>query len=372
MRILVATDRIGTLSAAEAGVAIAAGWQRTQPAAELAVAPLGEAGGEFLSAAAATIGREVELSGEADGGVGLLARGDRTRVVGLEPLEPAGSERGIPVDGSSVGIGYAAAQALQPDRPDRLLIDLATLRCHDGGAGLLSALGATADRPLDRGVAAMEGIAHLDLHPVRERLAGIELVAVVPDDELTQPLLGLRGITSLRGRETNTDAAEMLAIDATLERFAALADPEASGLPGAGACGGAAYAVAALGGRILSGPQACAELVGLVEAGAPNGFTETMLLADLVVTGSSRFDFASRGGGVMRYVAEQAELAGTPCIALAGEMVIGSREMRTMGIESAYAVREARATLVDDPSVADIGADELTELAARVAHTWQW
>lgn len=367
-----ATDRIGTLSAAEAGVAIAAGWQRTQPAAELAVAPLGEAGGGFLAAAASTIGREIELSSEAGGGVGLLARGERTRVVGLEPLDPPTAERGIPTEGSSAGIGHAVAQALQPDRPDRLLIDLATVRCHDGGAGLLAALGATADRPLDLGVAAMHGIAHLDLHPVRERLAGIELLAVVPDDQLSQPLLGLRGITSLRGREVDTDAAEMLAIDATLERFAALAAPEASGLPGAGACGGAAYAVAALGGRILSGPQACAELVGMVEAGAPNGFAETVLLADLVITGSSRFDFASRGGGVMRYVAEQAEAAGTPCIALAGEQVIGSREMRSMGIESAYAVREARPTLVDDAGVADVGAEELTELAARVAHTWQW
>ncbi|OYO21639.1 hypothetical protein CGZ93_10080 [Enemella dayhoffiae] len=360
------------MSAAEAGVAIASGWQRTQPVAELAVAPLGVAGEGFLAAAAATIGREVELSGQAGGRIGLLVRGERTRAVGMEVLDAGPPERGIPLTGSSAAIGHAAAEVLAPDRPDRLLLDLATVHCHDGGAGLLSALGATADRPLEEGVGAMAGIGHLDLHPVRERLTGMELLAVVPDAELTQPLLGLRGITSRRGREADTDPAELLAVDATLERFATLAEASAAAVPGAGACGGAAYAIAALGGRILSGPQACAELVGLVEAGAPNGFTETVLQADLVVTGSSRFDFASRGGGVMRFVAEQAQLAGTPCIALAGEKVIGAREMRTMGIESAYAVREAAPSFADEPSGADVTAEELTELAARVAHTWQW
>ena len=80
------------------------------------------------------------------------------------------------------------------------------------------------------------------------------------------------------------------------------------------------------------------------------------------------FDFAHRGGGV---VAAAAELAGrllAPCVVVATEVLIGAREMRTMGIEAAYAVHE--------PAPGATGGlvtrDELTATAARVARTWRW
>ena len=82
----------------------------------------------------------------------------------------------------------------------------------------------------------------------------------------------------------------------------------------------------ALGGRLTSGPEL-----------ALGGITGPV---DLVVTGCSVFDFAHRGGGV---VAAAAALAGrllAPCVVVAGEVLIGAREMRTMGIEAAYAVHE--------------------------------
>ena len=50
------------------------------------------------------------------------------------------------------------------------------------------------------------------------------------------------------------------------------------------------------------------------------------------------------------------------------EVVVGAREMRTMGIEAAYAVRESS---LDVPSGA-VTADELARTAARVARSWTW
>ena len=122
----------------------------------------------------------------------------------------------------------------------------------------------------------------------------------------------------------------MLAIDAALERFAKLADPASANAPGSGACGGLGFAVLALGGRLTTGPRLA------LESASPGR------RLDLVVTGCEVFDFASRGGGVLAESARVAEEALCPCVALAGEVMIGSREMRTMGMESAYAVREAR------------------------------
>ncbi|MDO5501310.1 MAG: glycerate kinase, partial [Propionibacteriaceae bacterium] len=276
-----------------------------------------------------------------------------------------GLPRGLEPEATSASIGLALAYVLRTASPRRVLIDLGGVHCHDAGAGILGALGARADRPLDAGYAGLAGITELDLGPVRELVGHTELIAVVPSAEADQHLLGLRGVTSLRGRDCNAEPAEMLAADATLERLAALVDPGTSAIAGAGAAGGAAYAIAALGGTIVTGPAVCADLVGL---------TATMTAADLVVTGSSSFDFGSRGGGVMQFVAERAQSAMKPCIALAGTVVIGSREMRTMGVESAYPVEdpEAPASMSDRPTGRDVTPEALSEVAGRIARTWSW
>ncbi|MDX6323004.1 MAG: glycerate 2-kinase, partial [Propionibacteriaceae bacterium] len=77
----------------------------------------------------------------------------------------------------------------------------------------------------------------------------------------------------------------------------------------------------------------------------------------------------SRGGGVVAEAARVAAEALCPCIAVAGEVLIGGREMRTMGIESAYPVRESS---MDRPVGGDVTADELAAVVARVARSWQW
>ena len=174
-------------------------------------------------------------------------------------------------------------------------MDLVSDDVHDGGAGFLAGLGDT-------------------------RLDGIDLVGVVPEAERSQPLLGLRGITSLRGRAAGEDPARLLAIDAGLAELAsALGVPDQ---PGAGACGGVGLAILALGGRLATGPE-----VTLAGVSAP---------VDLLVTGCTSYDFATRGGGVVASAARLAAELLCPCVVLAGEVLIGGREMRTMGVEAAY------------------------------------
>jgi glycerate kinase len=67
-------------------------------------------------------------------------------------------------------------------------------------------------------------------------------------------------------------------------------------------------------------------------------------------------------------MAEAAAAALAPCIVIAGEVLIGSREMRTMGIEAAYSVRES---LLDDRQ-GEVSGDELAICARRVARSWSW
>ncbi len=316
--------------------------------------PVGDSGDGFLTAYADLLATPVDAAVAHDHLVTTMVAGD---VAALRVSGPA-AEGALPVTASSGALGAALTSVLA-DRPRRLVVDLGGLAVHDAGAGLLGALGAAADGPLDAGVGPLGRLTRVDIGPVRARLAGVDLVGVVPADQLRQPLLGLRGITSLAGRAAGLDPADLLATDAALERFTGLAAPGVAGEPGAGACGGLGFAVLALGGRLMSGP----ELVLTSEDGV-----RARAGADLMLTGCSVFDFARRGGGVVAAVAELAAGSLSPCVLIAGEVVVGAREMRAMGIEAAYPVRESS---LDAPA-GEITEAELRQTAARVARSWRW
>lgn len=349
MRVLVCSDEVGGLPSALAGRCLAQGWSSSRTA----VVPVGEAGAGFVGATAAAWG-----SGEEPVVVDERV-GARTRAAAGLALALPGTGAGegpVPYAASSRPLGRLVADSLRGEGPGGgvLLVDLVSDDVHDGGAGFLGALGADADVDLGGGVAGLAGLTRLDLHEPRRRVAGLDLVGVVPSTQTATPLLGLRGITSVRGRAAGEDAEPLLAADARLQQLADLAGPGLGGTPGAGACGGTGLAVLALGGRLTSGPDV-----------ALGGITGPV---DLVVTGCTVFDFAHRGGGV---VAAAAALAGrllAPCVVVAGEVLIGGREMRTMGIEAAYAVHES--TGVEQAPV--VTTDELVATASRVARSWRW
>ena len=127
---------------------------------------------------------------------------------------------------------------------------------HDAGAGLLAGLGArSSGADLTAGVAGLTGLSAVDLGAVRDLLGDVELVGVVPTAERDAQLLGLRGITSRRGRAAGEDPAPLLAADSALQRLTELVAPGHATAPGAGACGGLGWAVLALGGRLVTGPE---------------------------------------------------------------------------------------------------------------------
>ena len=97
---------------------------------------------------------------------------------------------------------------------------------HDGGAGLLAALGADADVDLTAGVGGLAGLTRLDLDVARAGGSPASTwSASCRARQLATPLLGLRGITSVRGRAAGEDAEPLLAADAGLQRLADLAGP---------------------------------------------------------------------------------------------------------------------------------------------------
>ena len=327
VRVVVCTDRLGGLSSLEAGRAIGRAFSDAD--ARVAVVPMGVWGADLAQA--------------------LASLGSSARVVGSGGPPPA-PVAGVDPRTTSTALGIAIVDALRA-APRELVVDLTGLVTHDGGAGLLAALGADADVPLDAGAEGLTGLARVDLDAARALVAGTRLVAVVPDAEASDLRLGLRGVTARRGHAVSADPALLLEVDDSLGRLARACG--VADAPGVGAAGGAALAVLALGGELVTGTGLCARVAGL--AG-------TVARADVVVTGADTLGFADRGGPVVRELSGQAEASLRPCVAVARTVAVSGRELRTFGVEAAYALG----------GEASLSADELTRRASTVAASWTW
>jgi glycerate kinase len=260
-----------------------------------------------------------------------------------------------PERASSYGVGELVRAAVAA-HADTVCVGLGDGGTNDGGAGLLAALGATAVPPgaLERGPAGLAELSAVDLAAARDVVAGVRLVAATDVDS---PLLGLIGATSVHGRRRGVLEDRLVSVDALLERLAAATDRRAALTKGAGAGGGLGFALRLLGAELTPGVDVVTEAVGLAARAR---------IADLVVTGEGSFDFSSRSGTVPYAVAAVAATALQPCIALAGQVLVGSREMRALGVESAYSV----ADLVGEDALSADPAGSLAALAERVARSW--
>ena len=188
MRVLVASDSVGSLTSSQAGRAIASGWST----ADVRVLPVGDSGAGFARAYADLLDAELEVAVDGDIVVATATAGGTT----LTQVSGPDDRSGLPLTASSWPLGTVLAAILRDQRPDQLMVDLSGLPVHDAGAGLLAALGADADQPLDRGVEPLGRLTSVDLSGPRALLGGTELVGVAPSAQLSQPLLGLRGVTS--------------------------------------------------------------------------------------------------------------------------------------------------------------------------------
>jgi glycerate kinase len=394
MRVLIAPDKFaGTLTAVEAAAAIEEGWRRRDPEAEVLVAPMADGGPGFIDVLSAVVGGTL-LSVTVRGPLGddtpatVLLAGETAYVetaqaCGLHLVEP---KQRRPEDATTYGVGQLIAAAVDAGAK-RIILGLGGSGTNDAGAGLLAALGATATSGhqttggggaadggaaadasaaaggdpagassgrLDAGAAGLAGLTSVDLAPARAQMAGIEFVAA---SDVENPMLGLRGATNIFGTQKGITDDRKPAVDGWLTHFAELADRKTADRKGAGAAGGLGYALLLLGAERVSGIDLVAELTGLKEKASR---------VDLVLSGEGAFDFQSRDGKVIAGVAKVANDAMRPCVVLAGKVLIGSREMRTMGVESAYSLVDA---VGEERAFADPHGS-LAAVAERVARTW--
>lgn len=363
VHVLIAPDKFaGTLSAVEAAEAMAAGWREQAPDDEVVTVPMSDGGPGFVDVLHAALGGEL-LAVTVSGPFGeptpatLLVREETAYIESAQAcgLALVPEQERDPERATTYGVGELVAAALDAGAR-RLVIGLGGSGTNDAGAGMLAALGATASPggTLRSGGAALADLTEVDLAPARARLAGVEVLAATDVDN---PLLGLRGATNIFGPQKGVQDERRVVLDAALERFADLSDRPLADAKGAGAAGGLGYALLLLGGERVPGIQTIIDAVDL------NAHARR---ADLVLTGEGAFDFQSASGKVVSGVAAVAGEAIRPCVVLAGRVLVGIREMRTMGIESAYSLVD----LVGTERAMGQPRESLVALGARVARTW--
>jgi glycerate 2-kinase len=362
VRVLVAPDTFaGTLSAVEAADAIASGWRQTAPDDELDLAPMSDGGPGFVDVLHEALGGEL-LAVTVHGPHGaptpatVLVAGERRDVAYVESAQACGLQltgREGAEAATTYGVGELLAAAVDAG-VGTVVVGLGGSGSNDGGAGLLAALGATADVSLDAGGAGLEGVTSVDVAAARDRIGSVRLVAATDVDN---PLTGLFGATKVFGPQKGIPEERLPVVDGWLEGYAAALDRRLALEKGAGAAGGLGYALLVLGATREPGIALVADAVDLPERARA---------ADLVVTGEGAFDYSSRSGKVPHGVATVAEEALRPCVVLAGRVEVGAREMRALGVESAYSMLD----LVGEERAFAEPAAALGELAARVARTW--
>jgi glycerate kinase len=361
----------GAVSAAEAARAITAGVQLAATGVEVRVVPVADGGEGTLDALVAARhgrrrattlsdprGRLIEAPiGELPGHTCVV---ELAQASGYERL--AAHERD-PEQTSTYGTGQQLRMALDLGA-ERLIIGLGGSATNDGAMGLARALGI---RFLDAGGQELAGfgadlgrVDRIDLSGRDPRLEGIEILVAC---DVSNPLCGPEGAARVFGPQKGADAAAVARLDAGLAQYAT-AVQRATGvdiatIPGAGAAGGAAGGILALLGGMLT-PGAALVL------GAA-GLEDRLEGAELCITGEGRLDAQSMSGKAVSAVAQAAQAADVPCVAVCGSLDLLPGMVRRMGLAAAFPINRHLASEPDALAATEVN---LAATGAAIAGLW--
>jgi glycerate kinase len=359
MRVLVAPDKFrGTLTAAQAARAVAAGWRRARPDDEVVEVPMADGGEGTLDALVEALegerhrarvhgplGDPVDAEyGIVPGPAGVTAVVEMARASGLALI---GEARRDPKRTTTWGTGELILAAMASD-PVEVIVCIGGSATNDGGAGLAQALGV---RLLDSrgGEIGQGGEALLDLDR-------IDLSGLGPDVRRTRflvacdvdsPLTGPQGASVVYGPQKGAGPEDVLLLDRALGHLASVVfrdlGLDVRDLPGGGAAGGlGAGLVAFLGAHLRPGIELVMDAVAM---------RPRLDATDLVVTGEGKLDEQSLHGKVPAGVIEAAHAAGVPAIVLCGRAEVHPPDVAVFDLVGRFgeerATREARGALED-------------------------
>ena len=340
MRIVIAPQSLkGSLSAAEAGLAIAKGARAVYPEADITIVPVADGGeGTVQALVDATGGRIVEqtvtgpLGEPVNAFFGLLGDG-RTAAIemaacaGLPLVPPALRDPRIT---TTYGVGELIMAAL--DQGCRhFIIGIGGSATNDGGAGMAQALGTSLmtheGKAIGRGGAALTTLAHISTATMDARLSSCSFDVAC---DVNNPLCGPMGASAVYGPQKGATPEMVGQLDDALAHYAEVIERDLGvsvrDVPGAGAAGGlGAGLMAFLRATLRPGAQIVLEAVKL---------EEQLRSADLVITAEGQLDAQTAYGKSVGAVAALAKRYRLPVLALAGSLGEDYRTIYTLGIDA--------------------------------------
>lgn len=345
-RVLIAADKFkGSLTAVQVAAHVAAGLRSVVPGLDVTELPVADGGDGTVDAAVAAgfERRTVRVTGPIGETVeAAYALRDGTAVV--EMAEASGLRRlppGIfaPLTATTYGTGELLRAALDAGART-IVLGVGGSATTDGGAGMLSALGArlldAEGAPVAPGGAALAGLATADLGDLDPRLASTEVVLA---GDVDNPLLGPKGAAAVYGPQKGASVEDVAALDAALAQFVlVLGAADEAQAPGAGAAGGIGFgALVGLQASFRPGIEVLLDVLGF-EA-ALDGVT-------LVITGEGSLDEQSLHGKAPVGVARAARARGIDVVAVCGRLTLPPAALGHAGIRRAYSL----ADLEPDPA----------------------
>nr|WP_202477127.1 glycerate kinase [Streptomyces sp. SID5470] len=345
-RVLIAADKFkGSLTAVQVAERVTAGLRRVVPDLEVESLPVAD-GGDGTVAAAVAAGferREVAVAGPLGQEItaAFAVRGD-TAVV--EMAEASGLQRlpaGVfaPLTASTYGSGELLRAAL--DAGARTIVfGVGGSATNDGGAGMLSALGARfldADgEPVAPGGGGLADLASADLSGLDPRFASVEFILA---SDVDNPLTGPKGAPAVYGPQKGASPDDVEALDNALAHYAKVLEEavgakaaEYAASPGAGAAGGIGYGALLLGARFRPGIDVMLDVLG---------FAPALEWADLVITGEGSLDEQTLHGKAPAGVAAAARAKDKEVVAVCGRLALPPEALGRAGIRRVYPLTDA-------------------------------
>ncbi len=351
MRILIAPQSLkGSLTAAEAGSAIAQGVRVVYPKAEIEVVPVADGGEGTVQALVDASGGKIiqkmvtgPLGEPVQAFFGLMGDGS-TAVIEMAacaglPLVPP--EKRDPRITTTYGVGELILAAL--DHGSRhFIIGIGGSATNDGGAGMAQAVGAALlsvqGTEITRGGAALATLTHISTSTMDPRLQECTLEVAC---DVTNPLCGPTGATAVYGPQKGATPEMVEELDKALAHYAQIIKQDLGmsvrDIPGAGAAGGlGAGLMAFLHAKLRPGAQIVFEAVDL---------EERIRQADLVITAEGQIDAQTAYGKSVGAVAEIAKRYGLPVLAFAGSLGDNYQVVYELGVDAVAALPSSPMTL---------------------------
>lgn len=324
MRILIMPDSYkGSLSATDAARAMARGVESVFPDARIELMPIADGGEGTVETLVEATGGHIErctvtgpLGEPVQAAWGIL--GDGATAV-IETASAAGlplirEDQRNPLLTTSYGVGELVRAALDAGM-DKIIIGIGGSGTNDGGAGLVTALGArfkdAGGNDLPPGGAALAKLADIDLSGLDPRLAEKQILIACDVDN---PLCGPRGASAVFGPQKGATPAMVEELDAALAHYARIAEKSCGKAvmnhPGAGAAGGLGAGLMLFTGAVL--------LPGIQLILQAMRAEEKLQGADLIFTGEGNTDYQTCFGKAPVGIASLAGKYSVPTICISG------------------------------------------------------